>query len=60
MIGFMAESEHAEPVVDAHELEMAAWYSRADLRDFPRRGMSLPRPISIARRLIDDWLAQGR
>jgi len=59
MIGFHAEAERGDPVVDAHELEAAAWFSRDDLRDFPNRGLILPRPISIARRLIEDWLAQG-
>jgi len=56
MIGFVAEAQHAEPVVDTHELEAAAWFTRDDLRDFPNRGLSLPRQISIARRLIEDWL----
>jgi NAD+ diphosphatase len=56
MIGFFAEAERAEPVIDHNELEAAAWFTRDDLRDFSNRGMSLPRQISIARRLIEDWL----
>jgi len=47
------------PRVDALELEAADWFSRDDIRDFANRGMILPRPISIARRLIEDWLSEG-
>jgi len=59
MIGFRAEATRAVPRVDTHELEAADWFSRDDIRDFANRGMSLPRPISIARRLIEDWLSEG-
>ena len=59
MIGFHAIGIREEPRVDTHELEAAGWFTRKDLRAFPERGMSLPRPISIARRLIEDWLAEG-
>jgi NAD+ diphosphatase len=57
MIGFMAEAERfSEPQVDTRELEAAAWFSRAEILAFAERGLSLPRPDSIARRLIQDWL----
>ena len=56
MIGFHAEAVRAEPKIDIHELEAADWFSRDDIRAFAERGLSLPRPISIARRLIEDWL----
>ncbi len=59
MIGFRAEAKKATPRVDTHELEDAEWFSRDEIRKFAERGMSLPRPISIARRLIEDWLAEG-
>ena len=59
MIGFHAIGIREEPRIDTHELEAAAWFTRTDLQAFPERGMSLPRPISIARRLIEDWLAEG-
>ena len=59
MVGFFAEAVRAEPRIDTHELEAADWFSRADIRAFAERGLSLPRPISIARRLIEDWLEQG-
>jgi NAD+ diphosphatase len=60
MIGFRARAaQRATPRVDTHELEAADWFTRDEIRRFPQRGMSLPRPISIARRLIEDWLAEG-
>ena len=59
MIGFYAEAKKAMPRVDTHELEAADWFSRDEIRNFAAKGMSLPRPISIARRLIEDWLAEG-
>jgi len=58
MIGFHAIGIREEPRIDTHELEAAAWFTRKDIRAFPERGLSLPRPISIARRLIEDWLAE--
>jgi NAD+ diphosphatase len=55
MIGFTAEAVgRPEPRIDPHELEAAAWLSRAEVRALP----ALPRPHSIARRLIEDWLSQ--
>ena len=41
------------------ELEDARWFTREELLNGDG-GMGIaPRPISIARRLIDDWLAEG-
>jgi NAD+ diphosphatase len=59
MIGFQAEAKRATPRIDTHELEAADWFTRAEIRAFADRGLSLPRQISIARRLIEDWLAEG-
>lgn len=59
MIGFNATGVLEEPKIDTHELEAAGWFTRDELRAFPDKGMSLPRQISIARRLIEDWLEQG-
>ena len=43
-------------ILDDGELEDAQWFTRADLRSgFPK----LPFRISIARRLVDDWLNLG-
>ena len=51
MIGFFARRVGGELVVDRTELEEAAWFDRASM---PK----LPPPISIARKLIDEWLAR--
>ena len=59
MLGFRAEAESLALEVDTREIERAAWYSRAQLRDSPEDDrFRLPRRDSIARRLIDDWLAE--
>lgn len=49
MIGFTAEYASGDLVADTTELEEARWFDRAALP-------MLPPPISIARKLIDDWL----
>jgi NAD+ diphosphatase len=33
------------------------WFSRAEIRDPDAHGFVLPRVDSIARRLIEDWMA---
>jgi NAD+ diphosphatase len=50
MIGFFAEWRAGEPRPDGHEIVDARWFS-------PGRLPLLPPPLSIARRLIDAWLA---
>jgi NAD+ diphosphatase len=58
MLGFTAEADFGPLDVDPQELERADWYSRAWLRDAPGdESFCLPRADSIARRLIEDWLA---
>ena len=57
MLGFRAEARSPDIVVDTEELETAAWFHRDQLLDSPENStFRLPRKISIARRLIDDWL----
>ncbi len=56
MIGFHAEGLTEAITLDPEELRDARWFSRAELRDPAPQGFSLPRPDSIARRLIEDWL----
>ncbi len=56
MIGFHAEALSEEITIDATELEDVRWFSRAELRDPASIGIQLPRPDSIARRLIEDFL----
>jgi NAD+ diphosphatase len=54
MLGFMAEATSSDIILNDGELEDAQWFSRKELRSgFPK----LPFQISIARRLVDHWLA---
>ncbi len=57
MLGFHAEAMSEEIRIDRTELDDARWFSRAALRAPQALGISLPRGDSIARRLIEDWLA---
>ena len=53
MLGFMAEAQSEDIILNDGELEDARWFSRKELRSgFPK----LPFQISIARRLVDHWL----
>ena len=56
MLGFHAEGLTEEIAIDAEELRDARWFTPAELRDPAAHGFALPRPDSIARRLIEDWL----
>ena len=51
MVGFTARWLAGDIEVDGTEITEAAWFS-------PRQLPGLPPPISIARSLIDDWLAR--
>ena len=55
MLGFTAVVDgDAEPIPRDGELEDARWFTKEELRD----GSSmLPTPVSIAYKLITDWLA---
>ncbi|WP_421992012.1 NAD(+) diphosphatase [Roseococcus sp.] len=57
MLGFYGEGLTEQIVIDPEELQDARWFSRAELRDPAAHGFALPRVDSIARRLIEDWLA---
>jgi NAD+ diphosphatase len=52
MLGFHARYAGGEITCDQREIADAQWFSPHDLPD-------LPGPISIARQLIDDWLARS-
>ncbi|WP_114377691.1 NAD(+) diphosphatase [Elioraea thermophila] len=58
MLGFVAEAADPTLMLDAEEIAEARWFSRDDLREPERVGIRLPRPDSIARRLILDWVEQ--
>lgn len=65
MLGFYADAATTEIEINPEELADARWFDRAEVRelmaardraDREKAGYHLPRPISIARRLIRDWL----
>ena len=56
MLGFVADATSSDIVLNDGELEDARWFTRKELRSgFPK----LPFRISIARRLVDDWIEGG-
>jgi len=57
MLGFYAEGLTEEITIDPNELRDARWFSRAELHDPRAHGFMLPPQDSIARRLIEDWIA---
>jgi NAD+ diphosphatase len=57
MLGFYAEALTREVTIDPGELMDARWFTREEMLDPGAYGFSLPRGDSIARRLIEDWLA---
>lgn len=59
MVGFHARTGDRELRVHPEELESARWFSREELLASPEdESLRLPRKDSIARRLIEDWLAE--
>jgi len=64
MLGFEAVATTTAITVDPTELADARWFTRAELLAFgnwgdERHALQLPRPDSIARQLIDRWMAAG-
>jgi NAD+ diphosphatase len=58
--GRSTRARHAPLRVNPDELAAAGWYTRAELRASPEdESFRLPRRDSIARRLIEDWLADA-
>jgi NAD+ diphosphatase len=57
MLGFYAEGLTEEITIDPEEMIDVRWFSRAEIRDHDQHGFVLPRIDSIARRLIEDWMA---
>ena len=57
MLGFRAIAKSSDIKLNDGELEDARWFTRKELRSgFPK----LPYRVSIARRLVDEWLNSGR
>ena len=59
MLGFRAEALSEEIVLDAEEMRAARWFTREDIHGRKAAGFNLPPHDSIARRLIEGWLAEG-
>lgn len=59
MLGFHAEGLSDDIRIDPEELRDARWFTLEELRNHEAHGFSLPRRDSIARRLIEDWMAQA-
>jgi NAD+ diphosphatase len=60
MVGFRARALDTAITIDETELLSAEWMSRDELKAItPDSPVQLPRPDSIARRLIEEWLAEG-
>ncbi|HEY1507384.1 MAG TPA: NAD(+) diphosphatase [Solirubrobacteraceae bacterium] len=62
MLGFSAKSDGGEPRAHDGELEKVRWFSRDEINaaiDGTNPEFRLPPGISIARFLIDRWLARG-
>ena len=59
MIGFTAQADETPPVLD-DELEDARWFTRDELRRGVAGGtLLLPNEVSIAHRLVAEWLDAG-
>ncbi len=59
MLGFRARALNTDIRIDGTELVDAGWFDRAQLRaDHDPEKFRLPRGDSIARRLIEEWLAE--
>jgi NAD+ diphosphatase len=56
MLGFTARAKTREIRLQPDELEDARWFTREQVS--AREGLELPSSISIARRLIEDWLSE--
>ncbi|HET8821574.1 MAG TPA: NAD(+) diphosphatase [Thermoleophilaceae bacterium] len=62
MLGFSAVAERGRPAPADDELAEVRWFEREEVERAARgqSGLMLSPPFSIARRLIDDWLAAAR
>ena len=63
MLGFKAIASSTELNINEDELDDARWFTREEMRTFGDWGeesdrLKLPRPDSIARFLIDSWMAE--
>ena len=59
MVGFRARTTSRRIKFDKVELQDARWFTRDEVQNFEKLGFRLPRPDSIARWLVDTWLAEA-
>ena len=59
MLGFRATARDAALRIDQDEIEDALWLTRAEIADRERCPVRLPNRDSIARFLIEEWLAES-
>ncbi|MFW5679361.1 MAG: NAD(+) diphosphatase [Pseudomonadota bacterium] len=59
MLGFHGTARSLDLTIDQDELEDARWFHKTELLDPAQRPITLPRPDSIARYLIESWLYEG-
>jgi NAD+ diphosphatase len=59
MLGFVARARTTEIHRHDEELADARWFRRAELADSSTCPVRLSNPASIARRLIEDWIAES-
>ena len=59
MLGFYAEASSKKIKLDENEIEDIQWFSKKEVINFSQQNKFLPRKISIARRLIDDWINEA-
>ncbi len=57
MLGFYGEGLTEDITIDPEEMLDVRWFSRDEIRDPAAHDFALPRMDSIARRLIEDWMA---
>ena len=57
MVGYRATAVSADITFDTKELEDARWFTKDEVRAFTDKP-SLPRVDSIARKLLEEWLAE--
>ncbi len=58
MLGYRAEALTETITLDPEEMRAAAWFTRSDLAHRKEAGFNLPPRDSIARRLIEEWMAE--
>ena len=59
MIGMRAPALDQTVTVNTDEMDDARWFKRSEIENRKETGLFLPRPVSIARGLIDEWLEKS-